>query len=680
MGEYHDAALVEELLRTVRTHHCDQVDLLDALASRLDAALVRQLSQTEKLLHEFIHRCSEYVLSSPGGNAHGTTDIGNKDDPGVTKIDLAFDTVNRPRFCDAAKNGNMREPSLVSALRVVEDSDSPSRYTTSKQQFQALVPTATANRRFLFECHPTTSILESCMAMGTRYQDFVRSRTFKTISAIPQVLFCVLLGVETDHLARHGSGNSPVFGVCHMIFSVWFTIELMIRVVCLRWDIFSEDARMWNIFDIIMVLTSLVDMAILTLSTPLWQSFPSSKNFGVISRAFRTLRLVKILRLARMMGGVHELQKMVVALQACGMTLLWCVVLMYCVIFCFAILFTQAVADHRQAKAELSSVHGEDDEQLEEVYGNMLQSTLSLYAAMSNGISWESVLRPLLRVHWVYAICFLLFITFSIFGLLNVITSVFVESTVQSTMQRQELVIEEAQARKAVAIRHLRNIFRRMDFDGSGDLNILEMRQVLKDDPACLTYLDSCDISTAEIEKLFVMLDDDGSGSVSLDEFCEGCLLIKGQAKSFDVHCLSHQVNRLVHRFSTLSEGFNDMLALQEDGFVSLHRAVTNMAADTALLHKSVQAIIDQSSRLMHNVSGTPERGVRYWKSQSQVSNEKDVLSPSTESGCGFEAANELPFNAVESSYVCIHRGARPVRSNCLSTEAGSTTRLGSGE
>eukprot|EP00927_Polykrikos_kofoidii_P075102 TRINITY_DN7115_c0_g1_i3.p1 TRINITY_DN7115_c0_g1~~TRINITY_DN7115_c0_g1_i3.p1 ORF type:complete len:638 (+),score=56.99 TRINITY_DN7115_c0_g1_i3:37-1950(+) len=637
MGEYHDAALVEELLRTVRTHHCDQVDLLDALASRLDAALVRQLSQTEKLLHEFIHRCSEYVLSSPGGNAHGTTDIGNKDDPGVTKIDLAFDTVNRPRFCDAAKNGNMREPSLVSALRVVEDSDSPSRYTTSKQQFQALVPTATANRRFLFECHPTTSILESCMAMGTRYQDFVRSRTFKTISAIPQVLFCVLLGVETDHLARHGSGNSPVFGVCHMIFSVWFTIELMIRVVCLRWDIFSEDARMWNIFDIIMVLTSLVDMAILTLSTPLWQSFPSSKNFGVISRAFRTLRLVKILRLARMMGGVHELQKMVVALQACGMTLLWCVVLMYCVIFCFAILFTQAVADHRQAKAELSSVHGEDDEQLEEVYGNMLQSTLSLYAAMSNGISWESVLRPLLRVHWVYAICFLLFITFSIFGLLNVITSVFVESTVQSTMQRQELVIEEAQARKAVAIRHLRNIFRRMDFDGSGDLNILEMRQVLKDDPACLTYLDSCDISTAEIEKLFVMLDDDGSGSVSLDEFCEGCLLIKGQAKSFDVHCLSHQVNRLVHRFSTLSEGFNDILALQE-------------------------------------------RGVRYWKSQSQVSNEKDVLSPSTESGCGFEAANELPFNAVESSYVCIHRGARPVRSNCLSTEAGSTTRLGSGE
>lgn len=55
--------------------------------------------------------------------------------------------------------------------------------------------------------------------------------------------------------------------------------------------------------------------------------------------------------------------------------------------------------------------------------------------------------------------------------------------------------------------------------------------------------------------RLFNLIDDGGSGDVSIDEFLDGCLRLKSQAKSIDMHSVIHQMRRLEDRITQLHGG-----------------------------------------------------------------------------------------------------------------------------
>jgi len=46
-------------------------------------------------------------------------------------------------------------------------------------------------------------------------------------------------------------------------------------------------------------------------------------------------------------------------------------------------------------------------------------------------------------------------------------------------------------------------------------------------------------------------MDFDGGGSIDIDEFCEGLLRLKGEAKSFDVHTIIFNLNHFITRFNS---------------------------------------------------------------------------------------------------------------------------------
>lgn len=96
---------------------------------------------------------------------------------------------------------------------------------------------------------------------------------------------------------------------------------------------------------------------------------------------------------------------------------------------------------------------------------------------------------------------------------------------------------------------HLRDVFNQIDQDGSGFINGDEMEYFLAD-PSLNTYLESIDIFPNDARALFRLLDDNDSGEVSIDEFCEGCLRLKGQAKSFDIHLLMYNNERVYEKLS----------------------------------------------------------------------------------------------------------------------------------
>jgi len=103
-------------------------------------------------------------------------------------------------------------------------------------------------------------------------------------------------------------------------------------------------------------------------------------------------------------------------------------------------------------------------------------------------------------------------------------------------------------------------MFLDMDDDESGSINYSEMQSVmeLQSVKACFT---SMGLELSDVEKLFQLIDDDGSGDISIDEFLSGCLKLRGEARSFDVHSVLRETKRierqLLHNHEILEGAMN---------------------------------------------------------------------------------------------------------------------------
>merc|ERR1712032_335604 len=111
----------------------------------------------------------------------------------------------------------------------------------------------------------------------------------------------------------------------------------------------------------------------------------------------------------------------------------------------------------------------------------------------------------------------------------------------QSTKDREAEKAWEEQRRRAL-VPKLKAMFRELDTDGSGELDIHELRDAPED---VLDQLQQVS-NMSDCEELFNILDYDGGGTVQIDEFCEG--LLKAQEnKPLELIRLMKQCNDIMH-------------------------------------------------------------------------------------------------------------------------------------
>merc|ERR1712190_180155 len=68
------------------------------------------------------------------------------------------------------------------------------------------------------------------------------------------------------------------------------------------------------------------------------------------------------------------------------------------------------------------------------------------------------------------------------------------------------------------------------------------------------------EITAFDARSMFKLLDRDGSGLIDIDEFCDGCLRMKGEAKSFDIQCLIYESQRLISKTTGLTEHLEESI------------------------------------------------------------------------------------------------------------------------
>jgi hypothetical protein len=174
-------------------------------------------------------------------------------------------------------------------------------------------------------------------------------------------------------------------------------------------------------------------------------------------------------------------------------------------------------------------------------FGSLFDAVLTLFQSMSGGVDWEVVWLDLGALGWGYRGVYLLFICFSLTVLLNVVTAVFIESTMARSMSDRGLVVQNEVMEKRDFLTAMRKIFRELDGDFDGSITVDEMQKKMMD-PEIGAYFTQLGVDPDQVGKLFYLLDRDKSGTLDQEEFMFGCLKFQGDAKSLDVAVLNQKV------------------------------------------------------------------------------------------------------------------------------------------
>lgn len=274
-------------------------------------------------------------------------------------------------------------------------------------------------------------------------------------------------------------------------------------------------------------------------------------------RKATVLRILRLVRIARnFKRQFKEMWQLLRGLVDSFETLIWTYVMMLCVLYFFAISATTLFA----------KIGAYDDDPIakqivKENFDDVLLSMITLFQIMTLD-SWTSIVRPLMAVKVWAVFFFILFITVSVFLMMNLITSVIVTETFKHGKADKAELAAEMEAAKEAAIKDLVGVFQDMDEDGGGTLSREEVAKAWKNRRVRQKFR-TMDIGKKDLIILWTALDD-GDGELTIEEFIQGMRKLKGEAKAKDILKLYREVRVLessIKEITILSDYSKDRMA-----------------------------------------------------------------------------------------------------------------------
>jgi len=385
---------------------------------------------------------------------------------------------------------------------------------------------------------------------------FVNSRAFTVASALVIIISTLLIGIETQtlsSLSQRGSGSDQLLSVlsaANYALTLMFAVEVFARVYAFRLSYFVKD-RVWNCFDIVILLLALVEIALELIVKVVSSGNRNLFGNGGMAKMLRLFRLTRLLRIVRTFRQLKPLRVLVHSIASASKSVFWALLLLFMIIYAFGVILTQAVTEHTEGGRII------EDEYLVLYYGDLFRSMLSLWMAVSGGINWHELTAPLVGTgNTMWTMLFLLYITFVYFFVLNVVTGVFCQNAIEGAQQDLDLTIEAQLREKQVYAQRLKMLFEEMneDYDAAEGLSAADLQEQMEK-PKVQSWFKSLDIDTKQTWKLFKILDVGDSGIISLQAFIDGCLQMRGSATRVDVESLKWEIRR-----ASRGAGYGDLL------------------------------------------------------------------------------------------------------------------------
>jgi voltage-gated sodium channel len=336
----------------------------------------------------------------------------------------------------------------------------------------------------------------------------------------------VSIGLETDYMICNDVDRGPpIYGTIEQCLFFVFAGEIILRLCAGDANVFFfGPSWRWNWFDTIMVVMQSVSQ-IMDLAN-IGNDEGQGKSFMFI-RLLRLLRLIRIMRIARLLRFISELQLLTLSIVGSLRSLFYTVVLLFLMLYVVAVFLTQLVVDKR---SELGA-DAEDSQAIIELkvyYASLARSILSLYQAILSGLDWAELMEPIIQHLGVWAgLVFALFMAFVLLAMMNIVTGVFVESSLKNAKENHENnLLSLAQ-----------QLFGTSTHSGAEQQLLISWEdfEAQLDNPIMKDFFKIIDIDISEAKLVFSLLDVEGVDAIDLDHFLNGVLGLRGPCKAIDL-------------------------------------------------------------------------------------------------------------------------------------------------
>eukprot|EP00928_Gymnodinium_smaydae_P018327 TRINITY_DN16982_c0_g1_i2.p1 TRINITY_DN16982_c0_g1~~TRINITY_DN16982_c0_g1_i2.p1 ORF type:complete len:602 (-),score=119.15 TRINITY_DN16982_c0_g1_i2:7-1812(-) len=335
--------------------------------------------------------------------------------------------------------------------------------------------------------------------------------------------------------------NSTIWAALDIVFTVIFLIELSIKIrmhgICFQ---FCGPSRASNCFDAFIIFLDLVQLFITYVLTDFAKNMAGQPSASL----FRIIRLAKLTRVLRLLKApiFKDLLAMIQGMLGGMATLFWSMVLFFLTVYVVALVFRETLG-----KQQKDSIY--------EMFDSVPRSMFTTFRCSFGDCNTKTGSPLFEHVTDEYGGVFSLMYSFFIFtisiGIFNVISAIFVESTmhaaaaIQLNKKKARLMDQGLWAsRLTVLIRQLlgmcnENTAMKHMADSVEEILDIDIPASIIDelaqDEVALKCLLDLDVVSEDVEHLSTILDPDNGGTIAVIELVEGIKKLRGDPRRSDI-------------------------------------------------------------------------------------------------------------------------------------------------
>lgn len=343
--------------------------------------------------------------------------------------------------------------------------------------------------------------------------EFTSSRRFDLMVAALILANAVSTGIAEFYPPK--ADMPPALGVMDNIFCAVFLLEWTLRILGTGWIwIFLENMNTFDTF-FIWVFGVLITY------------FLEPAGYNV--RWVRSLTTLRILRLSRFVKRVrmitlfHELWLLVSGIMSCARLVLWSTVINFAIIYMFAVAVLELLTKAREL---------ENNGEVQVYFGDLPWTMFSLFGLMTFA-GWAAMCRPIIAALPITGgILVFIYLGIGSIVLFNLMAAVVINRTLEITEADTEMVVRENLLKNVAVQEEVLEIFRDLDEDGSGTISWEEFSNV-KSDPLFVRKMKELEIDKDDFEIVFTILVK-GQVEILAQDFVVGLKRLQGVAMNRD--------------------------------------------------------------------------------------------------------------------------------------------------
>lgn len=356
-----------------------------------------------------------------------------------------------------------------------------------------------------------------------------------------------LILLQTEIAARQARGLLPVrqgqvdvIFIFELVFTAYFGTEIILRLLLHRLHFFCNKDWSWNIFDLTVVLATLVDVLMSVVGGD------SERMDATLLRILRIFRMFRSLRLVRALHFVRPLRQLIECMVSSLAVVFWCLVLLIFVTAIFATFLVQSVSSYLMDSGTIPELGVEDSQEpialMARSYGGIVSAMWVLFKATSGGDDWATFYDLLVPTGRVAPFVFMVYIIFFFIAAWNIVSSLFMEKVMSLAQPDLDQQLLEKRREDVADVKVLKALLETIDREQEGFLSVDEFQGAMGK-PRFRHFFEMRGIDVKDAEAFFGMLETAaGSTSIALDVLVRGLMRMRGAATNMDLQALQFQL------------------------------------------------------------------------------------------------------------------------------------------